>query len=109
MKLRLAPLIELIGVVGVVWLSPPARPLNAGAASDLRNANCPQALVAPRDSAAAVVHAAQRSEPKEEVVGLLSLSQFSLGTDDVWRNIARDRCGAKAAARSWVVFYFRPE
>jgi hypothetical protein len=47
MKLRLAPLIGAIGVVGVVWLSPPARPLNAGVASDLRNANCPQALVAP--------------------------------------------------------------
>jgi hypothetical protein len=70
---------------------------------------CPRALVAPGDSAPNVVQAAKRSEPKAEVVGVLSLSPFSLGTDDTWRRIARGTCGTQVASRSWVAFYYRPQ
>jgi hypothetical protein len=49
-----------------------------------------------------------RQRPQRFLVGLLSMSPYSLGTDAVWRNIAKQRCGGRIAGRSWVAFYFSP-
>jgi hypothetical protein len=70
---------------------------------------CPRTLPADRDAAREVLAAAAAAEARARVVGIISLSPYSLGTDEVWRRIARDRCGALVASRSWVAFYFRPE
>jgi hypothetical protein len=59
--------------------------------------------------AQAVLAAAAAAEPRARVVGVLSLTPYSLGTDDVWRRIATSRCGEAVSKRSWVAFYFRPE
>ncbi len=70
---------------------------------------CPRALLASDSAVTNLVRVARRSQPTAEVVGVLSLSPFSLGTDDLWRNIARAKCGRAVASRSWVAFYYRPQ
>lgn len=71
---------------------------------------CPAARSAPLGDTSGVESAARafglQQQPRRFVVGLLSLSPFSLGTDDVWRNIARKKCGSLVESRSWAAFYF---
>ena len=71
-------------------------------------ATCPTFVRATARSLPTVVSVARSSEPNAEVVGVLSLQVESIGTDDVWRQVATAKCGKQAAARSWVVFYLRP-
>lgn len=77
-----------------------------------RSAGCPAALPRGLGDATGAVDAARAwglsQRPKRFVVGLLSTSPYSLGTDAVWRNIARQRCGSRVASRTWVAFYYTP-
>jgi hypothetical protein len=80
----------------------PARTTSAAASG------CPTVLPAKASLLPAVVSVARRAEPRAQVLGVLSLSPWSLGTDDVWRGIAAARCGKAVATQSWVVFFVRP-
>jgi hypothetical protein len=83
-----------------------------GQAGQEKSTECPAALAAHVGDATAVAKAARAwgldQRPRKFVVGLLSMSPYSVGTDGVWRNIARRRCGSRVAGRSWVAFYYTP-
>ena len=109
-----------LGVAALVVLAVSA---GAGAAIGLAAGNrvhdaqrksegCPAALPRRLGDATGALSAARawgRNErPRRFVVGLLSTSPYSLGTNAVWRNVARQRCGTRVASRTWVAFYYAP-
>jgi hypothetical protein len=102
----------LIAVLALGAAASAAVSLAAGGGSRKSTTGCPAALPRALDDATGAMVAARtwglRQQPRRFVVGLLSMSPYSLGTEGVWRNIARQQCGARVASRSWVAFYFAP-
>lgn len=83
-----------------------------GSSAQKRAKGCPAALPHKLGDVTGALAAARvwgsRQHPRRFLVGLLSTSPYSLGTDSVWRKIARQQCGARVASRSWVAFYYAP-
>lgn len=108
-KLAIAAVVVLAAASGAISLATASR----GKAAKGKSAECPAALAAHVVDATAVAEAARawglHQRPHRFVVGLLSTSPYSLGTDAVWRTIARQQCGSRVASRSWVAFYYSPD
>lgn len=98
--------------------------LFASAASGTRpvrtEANCPASLAPGTNAAADVVAATARDVPRLypqsqyrrfQITALSSLAPgtFTPAGVSVYRGIAAHRCGARTAARSWVIFLFFPD
>lgn len=104
--------VATVAVVVLAAAMSAAVSLAGGGVSQERTLSCPSALPRGLGDSTGALRAARdwglRQRPRRYVVGLLSMSPYSLGTDAVWRKIARQQCGARIASRSWVAFYFAP-